>query len=300
MAAWSDDQVKLMGGLSAGVGSNLVGIPFDRFRIIVAQDAGFSRSMRGHWAETMHSLGAAYTGGVARVGMKGMASTINLFIPAELRAQGPFTASAVTGFVFSPFLNGWRMLQMAKINGERYPSAAVRLFTTSAGLRTYANNTALFAPGEALRMMLCFGTKDFLRPYMSLGGGAPARSKAEVVGRAATLAAAIGPVVALVESTASLVTETASTVHAKLGATQQGATVGGAGAAALRAEAWSAVANPRYIARCFASLLAKNVVANSATFFFMFAADEYTTHMRSKDRLRKRSTIDEMFQSQPP
>jgi hypothetical protein len=280
MSETQRDYIKLIGGVSSGVGANVVGIPLDRFRIMVAQDANFSRPVRGHFADTMGSLGGAYTGGLARVGMKGMASTMNLFIPAELRAMGPFTASLVTGFVCSPLLNAARMLQMAKINGERYPAAARRLFTTGAGLRTYANNTAMFAPGEALRMMLCFGTKDFLAPLVDSDSKPAPQSRAEVAGRAARLAVMIGPVVAIVESSASVMTETASTVHAKIGAISSASStaVGGA-AATLRAEALGAIANPRYIARCFTALLSKNVVANTATFFFMFAADEYTRYV---------------------
>jgi hypothetical protein len=287
-ASWSDDQVKLAGGMSAGGISNVVGIPLDRFRITVAQDAVFARPLPGHLSDTMRSLGSAYTGGVARVAMKGTASTLNLFIPPELREYGPFTASFVTGFVSSPVLNVPRMLQMAKINGESYPSAAQRLFTTGAGLRTYLGNTAMFAPGEALRMTLCFGTKDFLTPYMRRTGSAA--SEGEVFGRAASLAVTTGPVVAVIESVASLASETASTVHAKLGAVSQGGD-----AAAMRAEALGAVANPRYIARCFTSLCMKNMVANTATFFFMFLADEYTQYARALDVSHRRTTFEEMI-----
>lgn len=278
------DTVKLIGGVSAGVCSNVVGIPLDRFRIMVAQDASFARPVRRHFAETMGSLGGAYTGGIARVGMKGMASTMNMFIPAELRAIGPFTASFVTGFACSPLLNAARMLQLAKINGERYPAAARRLFTTGAGLRTYASNTAMFAPGEALRMMLCFGTKDFLAARVdSPGSKRAAQSPAQVFGNAARLAVIIGPVVALVESSASVLTETASTVHAKIGAISSGAAAAGGGAATLRAEALGAIANPRYMARCFTALLSKNIVANSLTFFFMFGADEWAAFQQGAE-----------------
>ncbi|KAG8470247.1 hypothetical protein KFE25_008668 [Diacronema lutheri] len=289
----SDDSVKVCGGVAAGVGANAVGIPLDRFRIMVAQDSSFSRSLLGHWRETVRSLGAAYTGGIARVAMKGTASTLNLLIPHELRQQSPFTASFFTGLFASPVFNVPRMLQMAKINGERYPAAAHRLFTTAQGLRTYAHNTALFAPGEGLRMMLCFGSKDFLVPFMK-PHGQPC-SEAQVAARAATLAMLIGPTVAMVESTASLATETASTVHAKLGTIKQAAGIDQAGAAALRAEALSATVNPRYIARCFVSLTSKNIVCNTATFFFMFLADEYIALLRAKEgRLRRRSTFDEL------
>lgn len=276
MSVVSDDSVRLAGGVAAGVCSNVVGIPFDRFRMAVAQDAAFSRSVPAHFRETMRSLGRAYTGGSARVVMKGGASTLNLFTPDELRERGPFTASLATGFLFSPALNVPRILQIAKINGERYPAAALRLFTTAAGLRTYAYNTALFAPGEALRMMLCFGSKDFLVPFLRPSG--QAESEAQAAGRAATMAVMIGPVVAVIESSASLATETASTVHARLGALAQGA----AGSAA-RAEALRAAVSPRYISRCFLSLTGKNLSANTLTFFFMFLADEYAAVLRATD-----------------
>jgi hypothetical protein len=57
--------------------------------------------------------------------------------------------------------------------GDSYPATAKRLFTSGAGLKTYAQNTLMFAPGEGLRMMMCFGTKDYIMP--KIGGDADPR-----------------------------------------------------------------------------------------------------------------------------
>lgn len=40
------------------------------------------------------------------------------------------------------------------------------------GLKGYGQNTLVFGPGEGFRMMMCFGTKDFLMPQ--IGGKANA------------------------------------------------------------------------------------------------------------------------------
>jgi hypothetical protein len=99
--------------------------------------------------------------------MKQTVAALNLFVPSDLKASSPFLSSFVTGLVFSPLLNVFRMLQLGRIRGERYP-ALVRFFFTPAGARLYVHNTLLFAPGQGLGMMACFGSKDFLIPF--LGG----------------------------------------------------------------------------------------------------------------------------------
>ena len=37
-------------------------------------------------------------------------------------------------------------------------------YMTAEGWKGYVSNTAVFGPGEGFRMMMCFGTKDFLMP----------------------------------------------------------------------------------------------------------------------------------------
>lgn len=96
--------------------------------------------------------------------MKSMAAQLNLYVPAEYRKDSPFLCSAAVGVGFAPILNVPRMLQLGRISGLKYPEIAKNLFTTSAGFKTYLQNTMIFAPGEGLRMMMCFGTKDFLFP----------------------------------------------------------------------------------------------------------------------------------------
>jgi len=266
-----DESVKVAGGVAAGLGSNVAGIPLDRFRIMVAQDAAMATPLAGHFRTTMSSLSAAFTGGVARIAMKGTAASLNLFTPQEMRDTSPFLSNFVCGLTFAPVLNAPRMLQLAKINGESYGSASRRLFTTAAGWRTFAQNTALFAPGEALRMMMCFGTKDFLKPLVSSSYSEPATDAGSVLRRAAWLSAMVGPMVSVVETSAALATETASTVHAQLSAVG----AGGLHPQEARTQVLASVLRPQYISRCWLALLTKNMAANTITFFFMFWADEY-------------------------
>ena len=162
--------------------------------------------------------------------------------------------------------NAFRIMQLGKINKWGY-ARTFRDYTSLRGLRSFGKNTALFAPGEALRMMMCFGTKDALvslapaslRDSSGSGSGAGALG---VVGRAALLASVVGPCVALVESTVSLATETATLLQANT-----------KGAGGSLEEAVSLAMRPKYLGRCWAALLAKNVLSNSTTFFFMFAAE---------------------------
>jgi hypothetical protein len=135
--------------------------------------------------------------------MKQTAAALNLFVPSDSKASSPFVSSFVTGLVFSPLLNVFRMLQLGRIRGERY-AALVRFFFTPAGARLYVHNTLLFAPGQGLGMMACFGSKDFLIPF--LGGYKPPRK--DLWGafvHCAKLAAIAGPAVAVVETTVAVV-----------------------------------------------------------------------------------------------
>lgn len=256
--------ISVAGGLAAGLGSNVVGIPLDQFRVVVAQDASMASGLYGHLRATASSLSTAYTGGVARVAMKGLAASLNLSTPQQVREANPFLANFACGIAFSPVLNVPRMLQLAKINGESYARASARLFTTGAGLRTFSHNTFLFAPGEGLRMMMCFGTKDWLKPRMT--SSAPS-ADGGVARRALWLAAVVGPLVSVVETSAALANETASTLHAKLGSVD----------GAARSEVLRAAMQPRYIGRCWLALFVKNIAANSISFFFMFWADEMSS-----------------------
>lgn len=283
MAPPSEDTIRLAGGVSsAGVG-NVFAIPLDRFRVVVAQDAVMGHSLAHHFRATFSSPGIAYAGAVARTGMKVTATTLNLFIPQEMRERGPFTASFVSGLLFSPVFNVFRMLQLAKLNGENYPTAIRRIYFTRDGLRSYLGNTAIFGPGEALRTMFCFGTKDFLVPFARGRDYRPPRSEAQVAGNAAYLSAVVGPLVSVVETTAGLITETGSTVHAKLGPNAT---------AAERMSLVGSMLRPQYVGRAWFSLFVKNVFANTATFLPMFAADEYSAMLRAQQPLQRRTTVE--------
>lgn len=58
----STDQIKLGGGLGAAVISNITGIPFDRFRVLTANDLASAHPLGTHLKETFRSPGAAFTG----------------------------------------------------------------------------------------------------------------------------------------------------------------------------------------------------------------------------------------------
>jgi len=250
----------------------MTGIPADRFRILVAQDTVSAKSVfRGHLPNTFRSLGAAFTGGFARITMKQIATTLNLYVPQDFRERQPFLCSFVVGAGFSPILNVPRMFQLGRVSGQKYPEIAKELFTTGKGLRTYATNTAMFAPGEGLRMMMCFGTKDWIMP--KIGGKADPNDPAQVPSiplYAGKMALIAGPAVAAVETTAALVTETVSTVHADM---HSGKHAGGQQPAF--AEVLKKTITPLYTGRCWVSLCLKNIAANTPLFWVMFMSDFY-------------------------
>mmetsp|Transcript_41601 Transcript_41601/g.79668 ORF Transcript_41601/g.79668 Transcript_41601/m.79668 type:complete len:263 (-) Transcript_41601:76-864(-) len=256
-----------MGGISGGIMSNLTGIPFDRFRVLVAQDTLSSVSVMGHLKETFASPKAAFIGGFARIGMKQMATTLNLYVPPDFREKNPFLASFLVGAGFSPILNIPRILQLGRISGERYPETAKSLFTSFGGLRTYAMNTAMFAPGEGLRMMMCFGTKDFLMP--KIGGKTDPGNVDSIPLYAGRMSLIAGPSVAAVETTFALATETVSTIHAKMHSSK-------GDASKSFSQVLKETITPNYTGRCWISLCAKNVMANTPLFWIMFTADFYT------------------------
>ena len=90
------------------------------------------------------------------------------YVPPDWRESNPFGCAFAVGFGFSPILNVPRIFQLGKIAGDAYPVTFRNFFTSGTGLMKYATNTAMFAPGEGLRMMVCFGTKDYMMP--KIGG----------------------------------------------------------------------------------------------------------------------------------
>ncbi|CAD7929163.1 unnamed protein product [Amoebophrya sp. A25] len=263
-ATWSPDQIKLTSGVVGAGVSNFFGIPADKFRVLVAQDTGSTLSVGQHLKDTLRSPGAAFTGATARINMKIMATALNLYVPPDWRESNPFGCAFAVGFGFSPLLNVPRMFQLGKIAGDSYPQTFRNFFTSFGGLQKYAANTAMFAPGEGLRMMMCFGTKDFIMPR--IGGKEDPRSVSIPV-HCAKMSAIAGPVVALIETIFALTTETVSTIHAK-----------NAAAATKKPflELLRETITPSYTGRCFTSLCAKNILANTSLFWIMFMSDFYT------------------------
>eukprot|EP00854_Cymbomonas_tetramitiformis_P015367 gene15367-18181_t len=269
-STFSTDSIKLGGAAGAAVISNMTGIPFDRFRILTANDLKCVSPLSTHLAETFRSPGAAFTGGIARIGMKQMATSLNLYVPGDFRAAYPFMSNFAVGVGFAPILNVPRMLQLGRVSGLSYPEAFSKNFLSAAGLKGYVANTAIFAPGEGFRMMMCFGTKDFLMP--KIGGAEDAEKVHATVGipmHTGKMALIAGPSVAAVETTAALVTETVSTIQAGM----QNAPAGEAKKDFMTV--LKETITPAYTGRCWTSLFVKNIAANTPLFWFMFAADYY-------------------------
>lgn len=268
---WSTDRIKMASGLGGSILSNALGIPFDRFRVVVAQDIKSAHGLNKHLIETFKSPGAAFTGGFARISMKQMAASLNLYVPQEIRQEYPFASAFGVGVCFSPLLNIPRMMQLGRISGNSYPETARMTFGSLSGWKTYATNTAMFAPGEGLRMMMCFGMKDWIMP--KIGGKADAHEVHNSTGIAmhtAKMACLAGPAVAAVETTFALTTETVSTIHAAMHAKADG------GAKQSFGEVVKKTITPAYTARCWTSLMIKNIFANTPLFWLMFAADFYS------------------------
>ena len=80
-----------------------------------------------------------------------------------------------------------------------------------------------------------------------------------------------GPLVAAVETTSAVVTETVSTIQAKLGADKAAG-----GATREFGAVLKETITPVYMGRCMTALMVKNVMANTPLFWFMFAADYYS------------------------
>jgi len=200
--------------------------------------------------------------------MKQMATTLNLYVPQDMREKYPFASAFAVGLGFSPILNIPRVLQLGKIGGQSYPETFKQYFTSSAGIKSYAENTAIFGPGEGLRMMMCFGFKDFLMP--KIGGKKPVEEISSIPLYAGSMAAIAGPAVAAIETTFALTTETISTVQAKI------KTAESKGAAKRPfGEILKETITPKYMSRCWVSLCVKNIAANTPLFWIMFMADFY-------------------------
>eukprot|EP00122_Pirum_gemmata_P017114 Pgem_evm2s16016 len=274
MSAISPDTVLVGAGVAGGVVSNLTGIPFDRFRVLVAQDLSSKVPLTAHFNKTFLSLNTAFVGGEARVGMKSCAAILNLMIPQDYKREHPFSSSFLTGVIFAPALNVPRMMQLGKISNIPY-TQTLRTLTTRVGFRSFMENTAVFAPGEGLRMMMCFGTKDFLMPWI---GGKISVDTIEKTGTSIPMhtfkmAMLAGPIVSAVETSAAVVTETITTVQANMKLSGKKGDVMGE---------LKKTMSGRYASRCFVSLFAKNCVANTPLFWTMFLGDYYSRKKREK------------------
>jgi len=269
MSDWSKDQIKQTAGFSGAIISNMTGIPTDRFRVLVAQDTKNTYGVFSHhFKEMFKSPTAAFNGGLARIGMKQMATTLNLYVPQEFREESPFIAAFLVGLCFSPILNIPRVFQLGKISGVSYPQSAKDYFGSAQGLKQYASNTAIFGPGEGLRMMMCFGCKDFLMP--KIGGKTDVNTISSIPSYAGSMALVAGPIVAAVETTFALTTETISTIQAKLASSK------GAGETKAFGDVLKETITPKYMGRCWVSLCIKNIAANTPLFWIMFMADFYS------------------------
>merc|ERR1712232_1318446 len=127
----------------------------------------------------------------------------------------------------------------------------------------------IFGPGEGLRMMMCFGCKDWLMPR--IGGKKDVSEIESIPFYAGSMALIAGPAVAVVETTFALTTETISTIQAKQAAME---------AAGQTKKSFGSVLKetitPNYTGRCFMSLLLKNIAANTPLFWIMFMSDFYS------------------------
>merc|ERR1711934_159550 len=268
MGDWGKDSIKQTAGVAGAVISNLTGIPTDRFRVLVANDTKMVHGVFSHhFKEMFKSPLAAFTGGCARISMKQMATTLNLYVPQDLRTNYPFAMAFAVGLGFSPILNIPRVFQLGKIGGVSYPQTFKDYFSSAQGLKNYASNTIIFGPGEGLRMMMCFGCKDWLMPRV--GGSKDVKEISSIPAYAGQMALIAGPIVAAVETTFALTTDTISTIQAKLNATK------GVGEAKPFGDVLKEVITPKYMGRCWMSLNIKNIAANTPLFWVMFMADFY-------------------------
>jgi len=121
LEAYSTDSIKNGSALGGSILSNAFGIPFDKFRVLVAQDVKCASGLNKHFFATFASPKEAFTGGFARIGMKQMAASLNLYVPSQYRESNPFACSFAVGMCFAPILNIPRMFQLGRISGLSYP-----------------------------------------------------------------------------------------------------------------------------------------------------------------------------------
>lgn len=159
------------------------------------------------------------------------------------------------------------MFQLGKIAGDSYPQTFKNYFASAEGLKKYGSNTIIFGPGEGLRMMMCFGFKDFLMP--KIGGKTDATTISNIPFYAGQMAMIAGPAVAAVETTFALTTETISTIQAKLASGKN------SGEGKAFGEVLKETITPKYMTRCWVSLCVKNIAANTPLFWIMFMSDFY-------------------------
>jgi len=266
LAQYSPTQIQTFVGSSGSVIYNILGIPLDRFRLLVAQDVRAERSMTHLARTTLASPSAAFVGGSARISMKILQTTTNLYIPSEWRKEYPFLSNFLLGVGLSPLFNIPRVLQLGKVSGATYPNTFRSFFMSFRGWGSYLHNTAIFGPGEGLRMMTCFGMKDWLLPQLDKD---PTLVTNALV-HTARMSAIAGPLVALVETTVAVTTESISTIQAHVKTLESEGKQKQSFGQVLK-EAFTL----KYSARCWSSLFLKNAVNNSVLFWFMFTTDFY-------------------------
>eukprot|EP00959_Pyramimonas_sp_CCMP1952_P042363 886041-Pyramimonas_sp.AAC.2 len=88
-----------------------------------------------------------------------------------------------------------------------------------------------------------------------------------------------GPLVAAVETTSAVVTETVSTIQAKVAADKAAG-----GATREFGTVLKETITPAYMSRCWTALFVKNVMANTPLFWFMFAADYYSRIASAREK----------------
>lgn len=293
MLQMTPDTINVIGGCSAGFLSNLVGVPTDRLRIAVAQDMQGTKTFMRHCLETSANLRTAFAGGVARCLMKQTASTLNLLVPQDWRAESPYLCNAVVGCLATPILNVPRALQLGKVDGIAYPQTFRSFFLSgSSGYRKYALNTMMFMPGEVLGYWIIgFGMKDWLAPMLGLNQD-PREINVPLQSLKMGLIAA--PLIGAIETTSQIIFETLSTIHVKLNSDKSGShqQVQSSSSSCLEKRTSSTPAvsrvtrsftevlketiTPKYMFRCWVGLAANNTSCNLPLFGIMFAADFYT------------------------
>ena len=129
IAKYSPNQIATAIGATGSVVYNIFGIPLDRYRLLVAQDVHCKETMTKLARVTLASPQAAFIGGTARISMKILATTTNLYIPSQWRQELPFLSNFALGLGLSPIFNIPRVLQLGKVSGSSYPQIFNVFFT---------------------------------------------------------------------------------------------------------------------------------------------------------------------------